>query len=321
MAQGRGLLEVVREHIRLRRLSRSTEVAYVGWVRRFVIFHGRRHPRELGAREVTAFLSDLALTRRVSASTQNQALQALLFLYREVLHVELPWLDDVVRARKPRRLPVVLTRSEVRDVLSQLRGVQWVIVSLLYGSGLRITECVRLRVNDLSIDRRQVVVRNGKGGKDRVTVLPETLLPALRQHLSRLHDWFLSERRKNRPGVTVPQQIAHRHPRGSVNWGAQYLFPSVSFTTNPEGAGGLRHHLHPKSTQRAIQQALAQAGIDKPATCHSFRHSFATHLLDSGHDIRSIQELLGHSDVKTTMVYTHVSRNATLAVVSPLDRD
>ncbi len=321
MAQGRGLMEVVRDHIRMRRLSRSTEVAYVGWVRRFVVFHGRRHPRQMAAAEVESFLSDLAVRQRVSASTQNQALQALLFLYRQVLQIDLPWLNEVIRARKPRRLPVVLTRSEVADVRSQLRGVHWLIVSLMYGSGLRISECLRLRVNDLALDRRQLIVRQGKGGKDRITVLPDSLLPAVREHLSRLHDWFLSERRHRRHGVSVPPERASRHPGGSIAWGDQYLFPSATFTVNHVGAGGVRHHLHPKSTQRAIQQALAQAGIDKPATCHSFRHSFATHLLDSGHDIRAIQELLGHSDVKTTMIYTHVSASSRQNIVSPLDND
>lgn len=321
VAQGRGLLEVVRDHIRMRRLSRSTEVAYVGWVRRFVVFHGRRHPRQMAAAEVESFLSDLAVRQRVSASTQNQALQALLFLYRHVLLIDLPWLNEVIRARKPRRLPVVLTRAEVSDVRSQLRGAHWLIVSLMYGSGLRISECMRLRVNDLALDRRQLIVRQGKGGKDRINVLPESLLPALRQHFSRLHDWFLSERRHGRPGVSVPAELARRHPLGSVAWGDQYLFPSATFTVNHVGPGGVRHHLHPKSTQRAIQQALAQAGIDKPATCHSFRHSFATHLLDSGHDIRVIQELLGQSDVKTTMIYTHVSASSRQNILSPLDNE
>jgi integron integrase len=269
----------------------------------------------MGHAEITAFLTDLAINRQVAASTQNQALQALLFLYRQVLNIDVQWLTDVVRARKPRRVPVVLSRDEVRDLLSQLRGSSWLIVSLLYGSGLRISECVSLRVQHLALDRRQICVRGAKGNKDRVTILPESLLPALRTHLSRLHDWYLAERRSNSPGVSAPAALARHYPQGTVKWDEQYLFPSSVI-----GRSGARHHLHPKIAQRALQLALARAGIDKPATCHSLRHSFATHLLDAGHDIRSVQELLGHSDVRTTMVYTHVSTKAKLSVVSPLDQ-
>jgi integron integrase len=319
MAQGRGLLEVAREQMRVRHLSYETEKCYLQWMRRFIRFHGRRHPREMGAPEVQAFLTHLAVKRGVAPSTQNQALQALLFLYKRVLGVGLPWLDEVVRAGKAKHVPVVLTRAEVSAVLGHLSGHQWLIANLLYGSGLRLAECLRLRVKDLDLERKELIVRDGKGGKDRITVLPLTLVPSLRAHLSKLNAWFHRERKLQRPGVSLPTALARKYPTAATSWAWQYLFPSSSVGVDPYGSGRVRHHVHPKTMQRAVQQAVRRAGVTKPASCHTLRHSFATHLLESGYDIRTVQELLGHSDVKTTMIYTHVLNRGGRGVLSPLD--
>lgn len=317
--QGRGLLQVAREEMRVRHLSYQTEKCYLQWMRRFIAFNGRRHPRELGAAEVQAFLTHLAVKRGVAPSTQNQALQSLLFLYKRVLGIELPWLDAVVRAGKPKHLPVVLSRAEVTSVLEYLAGHHWLIASLLYGSGLRLAECLRLRVKDLDPERKELIVRDGKGGKDRVTVIPIALVTELRAHLARLNAWFQRERKLGRPGVSLPTALARKYPTAATSWGWQYLFPSSGLCVDPYGAGRVRHHVHPKSVQRAVQRAVRLARIAKPASCHTFRHSFATHLLESGYDIRTVQELLGHSDVKTTMIYTHVLNRGGRGVLSPLD--
>jgi integron integrase len=319
MTQGRGLLEVAREQMRVRHLSYETEKCYLQWMRRFIRFHERRHPREMGAPEVQAFLTHLAVRRGVAPSTQNQALQALLFLYKRVLGVELPWLDGVVRAGKAKHVPVVLTRAEVNAVLAHLSGHQWLIANLLYGSGLRLAECLRLRVKDLDLERKELIVRDGKGGKDRITVLPITLVPPLRAHLSRLNAWFQRERKSQRPGVSLPTALARKYSTAATSWAWQYLFPSSSIGIDPYGSGRVRHHVHPKTIQRAVQRAVRLAGVTKPASCHTLRHSFATHLLESGYDIRTVQELLGHSDVKTTMIYTHVLNRGGRGVLSPLD--
>lgn len=313
------VIDVVRENIRIRHYSLRTEKTYVGWIRRYISFCGRRHPRNLGTTEITTFLTHLAVDRKVSASTQNQALQALIFLYREVLQIELPDISEVVRASRPPRLPVVLTREEVQRVFSHLEGRSRLIVGLLYGSGLRLTEGLTLRVKDLDLEQRSITVRNGKGGKDRVTVLPDQLLPVLREHLRALNAWYLRERQVEAPGVSVPDALKRKYPGANTAWSWQWLFPSRSFCRDPYDGTTVRHHVHPKTVQRTVQKAVARAGISKPAGCHTFRHCFATHLLESGYDIRSVQELLGHADVKTTQIYTHVLNRGGNAIRSPLD--
>lgn len=320
MAAARGLLEVAREKMRTRHFSLRTEQAYLQWIRRYVTFHGRRHPRDLGAPEVEVFLSHLAVDRKVSASTQNQAMQALLFLYRQVLEVELPWLENVTRAVLPRRLPVVLSRAQVRSLLAQLEGIPWLVASLLYGGGLRLMEALALRVKDLALDRGELVVRDGKGGKDRVTVLPEALIPHLRSHLVRLEERFRDQRRRGDPGVSLPQALARKYPRAGTEWGWQYLFPAKGLCVDPYDGRTTRHHVHEKAIQRAMQLAVRAAGLTVPASCHTLRHCFATHLLEDGYDIRTVQELLGHSDLNTTMIYTHVMNKGARGVRSPLDR-
>jgi integron integrase len=317
---GGGLLAVARERMRVRRLAYRTEQAYLQWIRRYVVFHGRRHPRELGPADVEGFLTHLAVVRKVSASTQNQALQALLFLYRNVLEVELPWLGNVTRARRPARLPVVLTRAEVRAVLAELSGTPWLVANLLYGSGLRLLEALRLRVKDVVAERAALVVRDGKGGKDRVTVLPAALAGPLRGHLGQLRGWFEAERRAGGPPVSLPAALQAKYPGAGTTWGWQYVFPARQPCRDPYASRRVRHHLHEQVVQRAVKQAVRRAGITQPASCHTFRHCFATHLLEDGCDIRTVQELLGHSDVKTTMVYTHVLGKGARAVRSPLDR-
>lgn len=313
------LLGAVRENMRLHHYSLRTEKAYIGWIRRYVRFCGGRHPRELGADAVTTFLTHLAVNMKVSASTQNQALQSLLFLYREVLRLNLPFLDNVVRASRPARLPVVLTAEEVRRVLVQLSGRSRLVVGLLYGSGLRLSEALDLRVKDVCLERRELIVRQGKGGKDRMTVIPAALLPPLQRHLADLAAWFQRERRAGSPGVSLPGALKRKHPQAPVTLGWQWVFPSHSFCRDPYDGTTVRHHVHPRTLQRAVRQAFWRAGIERPAGCHTFRHCFATHLLESGSDIRTVQELLGHADVRTTMIYTHVLNRGGRAVRSPLD--
>jgi integron integrase len=320
MATRPGLFAVARERMRTRHFSLRTEKAYLQWLHRYVEFHHRRHPRELGAAEVGQFLSYLAVRRKVGAATQNQALQAILFLYRHVLEIELPWLQGVTRAAAPRRLPVVLSRDEVRALLAQLQGTQWLVASLLYGSGLRLMEALRLRVKDVALERGELIVRGGKGDKDRVTVLPAALDVAVRAHLARLHEWYEDERRRGAPGVSLPQALARKFPQAGTRWGWQYLFPAAALCRDPFTRLPARHHLHEKNIQRAVAGAVRKAGIEQPASCHTLRHCFATHLLEDGYDIRTVQELLGHSDLKTTMVYTHVMTKGAGGVRSPLDR-
>jgi integron integrase len=315
-----GLIAVARERMRTRHLALRTEQAYVQWLRRFIAFHGRKHPREVGAAGVEQFLTHLAVDRKVSAATQNQALQALLFVYRHVLDMKLPWLDGVTRAMQPKRLPVVLTRQEVHALLAQLQGTPWLVASLLYGCGLRLMEGLRLRVKDLAIERGELIVREPKGGKDRVTTLPASLEPALRGHLARLRLWFEEERRVGRAGVELPHALARKYPQAPMQWGWQYLFPSGTLTMDRHLRMPVRRHMHEKGIQRAVQGAVRRAGIGKPASCHTLRHCFATHLLEDGYDIRTVQELLGHRDLKTTMIYTHVMSKGANGVRSPLDR-
>ena len=315
------LLPQLRQAIRVRHYSLRTEQVYVGWVRRFVHFHGLRHPRELGAPEVEAFLTHLASERHVSASTQGQAKSALLFLYKQVLGLELPWLDEVVSAKATRRLPVVLTQREVRELLMQFDGgVVGLVASLLYGTGMRLLEGLRLRVKDVEFERREIIVREGKGSKDRVTVLPENLILPLRAQLELARELHRKDLSAGRPGVWLPDALAIKYPKAGLAWGWQWVFPSPTLSLDPRSGIGRRHHLHEHSIQRAVAGAARRAGIDKPCSPHVLRHSFATHMLQSGYDIRTVQELLGHSDVQTTMIYTHVLNRGGRGVMSPLDR-
>jgi len=314
------LLDQVRERIRYRHYSISTERTYVEWIRRFILFHRKQHPREMGAPEVEAFLSWLATERQVAASTQNQALSALLFLYREVLGIELPWLDDVKPAKRSERLPVVLTPGEVQSVLTRLEGRNALMASMLYGAGLRLMECVRLRIKDVDLDRRQLLVRDGKGGKDRMTLVPDRLVTGLGEQLERARAIHQGDLAEGYGAVWLPHALARKYPRAPWEPGWQYVFPASRRSTDPRSGRVGRHHLDEKSLQRAVKNAVRAAGIEKPASCHTFRHSFATHLLESGYDIRTIQELLGHRDVKTTMIYTHVADCGGRGVQSPLDR-
>ena len=314
------LLDQVRNRIRMRHYSIRTDRTYVHWVKRFVVFHRMRHPREMGGPEVTEFLSALATERNVAASTQNQALSAILFLYSAVLAVDLPWLDEVRRAKKPTRLPTVLTQSEVRALLAHVQGTQGLMARLLYGTGMRLMECVRLRVKDVELERREIIVRQGKGGRDRVTVLPESLLPPLHEHLARVREWFLQDRAGNVAGVELPDAFGRKNPGAGVHWGWQWVFPSHELSIDPRTGVLRRHHIYEQSLQRAVSRAAGAAHIAKPVSTHTLRHSFATHLMEAGYDIRTVQELLGHRDVSTTMIYTHVLNRGGRGVVSPLDR-
>jgi integron integrase len=314
-----GLLEVVRTRIRARHYSLRTEKAYVFWIRRFVQYHGKQHPRDLGAAEVESFLTHLAVDAKVSSSTQNQALAAILFLYRDVLEITLPWLGSVTRAKPSAHLPVVLTRDEVQQVLARLSETPRLVVSLLYGSGARLLECLRLRVKDIELTPGEILIRDGKGAKDRVTVLPAALLPTLESHLSRVRHLFDGDRASGTPGVTLPHALARKYPQAPVSWGWHYVFPAKHLCRDAYTKLWVRHHLYPQTIQRAVAVAAHAAGIAKPVGCHTFRHCFATHLLEDGYDIRTVQELLGHSDVKTTMIYTHVLNKGGRGVRSPLD--
>jgi len=314
------LVERLREAIRTRHYSRKTEKAYWYWIRYFVFFHGKRHPAEMGAEEVSAFLGWLATDRHVAAATQNQALSALLFLYRVVLGIELPWLGDLVRAQRPVRLPTVLSEAEVRRLLACVPENAWLMVALLYGAGLRQVECLTLRVKDIEFAYRQILVRDGKGAKDRVTMLPENLVQPLQKHLGKVRLLHGRDVKDGFGEVRLPYALARKYPRAGRAWGWQYLFPSAHRSADPDGGATRRHHVHPDTLSRAVSGAARHAGIDKPVSCHTLRHSFATHLLERGYDIRTVQELLGHSDVSTTMIYTHVMNKGARAVRSPLDR-
>lgn len=313
------LLDQLRDRIRIKHYSIRTETQYVQWVRRYILFHGKQHPRELGPPAVEAFLTHLAVDGKVAAATQNQALSALLFLYREVLGIDLPWMNDVTRAKRSRRLPVVLTREEVRVVLAEMEGVHGLLVRLLYGSGMRLMEAIRLRVKDVEFSRNEILVRDGKGAKDRVTMLPESIKTDLQTHLVKRRALYEQDKAVGRASVYLPDALARKYPNAPTEWGWQYVFPSGSYSIDPRSGEERRHHLGEKLLQRAMKRAVQAAGLAKPATPHTLRHSFATHLLERGQDIRTIQELLGHKDVATTMVYTHVLNKGGKGVASPLD--
>jgi integron integrase len=315
------LLDQVRAVLRRKHYSLRTEEAYVGWVKRYVLFHHKRHPREMGLSEVDAFLTDLAVVQQVAASTQNQALSALLFLYTEVLEQPLAGRVAAVRAKQPERLPTVMTRDEVARVLDALTGVQQLMAKLLYGSGLRLMECVRLRVKDVDFSQCQVMVRDGKGGKDRVTPLSERLVVPLQEHLHRVALLYQRDLREGYGHVFLPDAFARKSANASRDWIWQYVFPAEQRSTDPRSGAVRRHHLDESGLQKAVKRAAELAQIPKRVTCHTFRHSFATHLLEDGYDIRTVQELLGHRDVSTTMIYTHVLNRGGRGVRSPLDRD
>jgi len=314
------ILDQLRGEIRVRHYSLRTEAVYVDWVKRFILFHNRRHPVEMGIREVEVFLSHLALERRVSASTQNQAKAALLFLYKHVLGIELPWLSEVVQAKAPRRLPVVLSPGEVRLLLQQMHGTTELFARLLYGTGMRLLEGLRLRVKDLDFERHQIIVREGKGAKDRVTMLPESLEGALKQHLKKVRALHEKDLGQGFGAVQLPDALAAKSPGAARAWGWQWVFPSPSRSVDPRSGVQRRHHLIPESIQRAVRDAARAAEMTKPVTPHVLRHSFATNLLQTGYDIRTVQELLGHNDVETTMIYTHVLNRGGRGVASPLDQ-
>jgi integron integrase len=318
MDQKPKLLDRVHETMRSRHYSRRTEEAYVMWIKRFIFFHNKRHPASMGGEEVNAFLTWLATEQNVSASTQNQALGALLFLYRYVLEDPLPWLKDVIRASRPVRLPVVLTPEEVRRVMSRLVGPAHLVALLLYGGGMRLLEGLMLRDKDIDFDRGQIHIRDPKGKRDRHTMLPQMVLPLLRHQLEVAREIHNDDLHAGFGSVWLPEAIERKIPTAAKTWGWQWIFPATSRYKEPSGLQR-RHHLHESVLQRAVKRAASEAGLDKRITCHTFRHSFATHLLERGHDIRTVQELLGHRDVTTTMIYTHVLRYGARGVRSPLD--
>lgn len=313
------LVEQVRDVCRLRHLALSTERTYWHWIKRFILFHHKRHPRELGAGEVREFLSSLAVRDHVAASTQNQALQALLFLYRDVLETPLPLITEVVRANRPQRLPVVMTAREVEAVLARMTGTNKLMASLLYGAGLRVMECCRLRVKDLCFETNEITVRESKGDKDRRTMLPEGVHDELKSQLDFARTLHENDLRDGFGEIEMPHALARKYPNAARSWSWQYVFPASRRSVDPRSGRTGRHHIFPDTVQRAVKAAIRLAGVTKLVSCHTFRHSFATHLLEAGYDIRTVQELLGHADVRTTMIYTHVLNKGGRGVRSPLD--
>ncbi|HEY3303021.1 MAG TPA: integron integrase [Candidatus Binatia bacterium] len=314
------LLDQVRHAIRIRHYSPRTEETYVHWIKRFIFFHNKRHPVEMGEKEIARFLSSLATDSHVSASTQNQALNAVLFLYREVLRKEIGYVEGVVRAKRPHRLPVVLTRQEVKSILGVLGHSDWLMVMLLYGAGLRLLECLQLRVKDIDFAGNQILVRAGKGDKDRHTMLPAAVKEPLTKHLDLIRRQHQRDLEHGTGRVSLPNALERKYPNAAKEWVWQWVFPATSHYADPATGEKRRHHLHESVLQKAVKQAVKKAGISKPATPHTFRHSFATHLLEDGYDIRTVQELLGHKDVSTTMIYTHVLNRGGRGVNSPADR-
>ena len=313
------LLDQVRDALRVRHYSIRTEETYVQWIKRYILFHHKTHPRDLAEADISAFLTDLAVNKNVSASTQNQALSALLFLYQQVLGTKLEWLNDVVRAKRPKRLPVVLARDEVQRVLKLISGTNGLMARLMYGTGMRLMEVMRLRIKDIDFSYKQILIRSGKGDKDRVTLLPEILLPELQQQIDRVKELHQTDLGEGFGRVYLPFALARKYPNADREFAWQYVFPSLKRSTDPRSGKVGRHHLDEKNIQRAIRYAARKAGINKLISSHTLRHSFATHLLEQGYDIRTIQELLGHKDVSTTMIYTHVMGRGGKGVRSPID--
>ncbi|HVF73206.1 MAG TPA: integron integrase [Chthoniobacterales bacterium] len=313
------LLEQTRDLLRLKHYSLRTEQSYCAWIKRFIHFHGLRHPSQMGASEVAEFLTHLARVGNVAAATQNQALSAVLFLYQQVLKQEVGWIEEVVRAKKPRRIPVVLTREEVQKLLGCVRGMPRLMASLLYGSGLRLMECVRLRVKDIDFAYARITVRDAKGGKDRITMLPVEVAAPLERHLQRVRMQHEQDLEDGFGEVMLPHALARKYPTAGRSWQWQFAFPSARISVDPRSGIRRRHHVHENVLQGSLKQAVREAGLSKPASCHTLRHSFATHLLENGYDIRTVQELLGHKDVSTTMIYTHVLNRPGIGVKSPLD--
>jgi len=313
------LLDQVSEALRLKHYSIHTEESYLAWIKRYILFHHKRHPQDMGGPEIQAFLSHLALHENIASSTQNQALSALLFLYRDVLRLQLDYPIDALRAKKPRRLPTILTKQETTKVIRHLSGIHQLMAKLLYGGGLRLMECVRLRVQDLDFAQHQILVRNGKGAKDRVTMLPASLIQPLQAHLHLVKLRHLDDLAEGDGSVYLPTALDRKYPHANREWIWQYVFPSSRLSTDPRSGAVRRHHLEESALQKAVRDAARLAQLDKRVSCHTFRHSFTTHLLENGYAIRTVQELLGHKDVKTTMVYTHLLTRGGLAVRSPLD--
>jgi integron integrase len=313
------LLDQVRQAIRVRHYSLKTEKSYVYYIRAYILFHNKRHPKDMGTDEIRDYLNYLAVNQNVASSTQNVALSALLFLYRDVLQIELPYINDIKRAKTSERMPVVFTRSEVKAILAQLDGSHYLIASLLYGSGLRLNEGLQLRVKDLDFEYHQITVRNGKGAKDRVTMMPESLVASLKLQLDKAKQLHQLDLSLGYGTVYLPYALERKYPNANREWKWQYVFPSWKRSVDPRSKVVRRHHVYERSMQRAVKQAIERAEITKHAGCHTFRHSFATHLLEEGYDIRTVQELLGHKDVRTTMIYTHVLNRGGQGVRSPLD--
>ena len=320
MAQKPRLFDLVRQKIQALHYSRSTEKTYIAWIRQYILFHHKRHPSKMGKNEINEFLTYLAVKRKVSASTQNQALCAIVFLYKQILNIDIGLLEGIIRAQRPIRLPVVLSKAEVIAVIKRLEGVTKIVGIILYGSGLRLMECLRLRVKDIDFSSNQIIVRDGKGNKDRITMLPELIKISLNEHLIQVRTIHNLDIKAGFGRVNMPYALSKKYPNSAKEWGWQYVFPAIKRFRNPTTNEQGRHHLHETVIQKHVKIARNDAGIVKQASCHTFRHSFATHLLEDGYDIRTVQELLGHRDVRTTMIYTHVLNRGIRGVLSPADR-
>jgi integron integrase len=312
------LLDKVRTELRSKHYSRKTEVAYTNWIKRFVLFHNKQHPKDMGAEEIKSFVDNLVTNHNVSSATQNQALQGILFLYKNILNKDVGWIENIKRSSRVKHLPVVLSKKEVSKVISNLEGTVKIIVSLLYGSGLRLAEALKLRIKDIDFDYKQILVRDGKGEKDRHTILPDSVIPELKKHLNKVYLKHKEDLRKEKGETILPYALKKKYPNAGKEFGWQYAFPADKFIRDKESGLIFRWHIHESTIQRAVKEAVNKAGLTKSASPHTFRHSFATHLLENGYDIRTIQELLGHNSIKTTMIYTHVL-NKGLGVKSPLD--
>jgi integron integrase len=312
------LLDKVRTELRSNQYSKKTEEAYTNWIKRYIFFHNKKHPKEMGAAEIKSFVDNLVTNHHVSSSTQNQALQGILFLYKNILNKDVGWIEDIKRSSKVKHLPVVLSKKEVIKVFEHLTGINKIIVSLLYGSGLRLSEALQLRIKDIDFDYKQILVRDGKGEKDRHTILPDSVIPDLKKHLNRVYLKHKEDLKRGKGETILPYALKKKYPNAGKDFGWQYAFPADKFIKDKDNGLVLRWHIHESTIQRAVKDAIKKAGINKPGSPHTFRHSFATHLLENGYDIRTIQELLGHNSVKTTMIYTHVL-NRGLGVKSPLD--